>query len=90
MLNWLESRTGFVTMTKDFLTEDVPGGAILLVRLRKRNALRDDLADRHRHLPHDLLFAVVGDRMGIDASTSSKGPVRPARLSASTIGARPR
>jgi ubiquinol-cytochrome c reductase cytochrome b subunit len=27
MLNWLDSRTGFVTMTKDFLTEDVPGGA---------------------------------------------------------------
>src|SRR5271170_4540105 len=27
MLNWLESRTGFVSMTKDFLTEDVPGGA---------------------------------------------------------------
>jgi ubiquinol-cytochrome c reductase cytochrome b subunit len=27
MLNWIESRTGFVSMTKDFLTEDVPGGA---------------------------------------------------------------
>jgi ubiquinol-cytochrome c reductase cytochrome b subunit len=27
MLNWLDSRTGLVTMTKDFLTEDVPGGA---------------------------------------------------------------
>jgi ubiquinol-cytochrome c reductase cytochrome b subunit len=27
MLNWLDQRTGFVTMTKDFLTEDVPGGA---------------------------------------------------------------
>lgn len=27
MLNWLEQRTGFVSMTKDFLTEDVPGGA---------------------------------------------------------------
>jgi ubiquinol-cytochrome c reductase cytochrome b subunit len=27
MLNWLESRTGFVSMTKEFLTEDVPGGA---------------------------------------------------------------
>ena len=27
MLNWLESRTGFVSMTKGFLTEDVPGGA---------------------------------------------------------------
>ena len=27
MLNWLDSRTGMVTMTKDFLTEDVPGGA---------------------------------------------------------------
>jgi ubiquinol-cytochrome c reductase cytochrome b subunit len=27
MLNWLDSRTGFVTMTKEFLTEDVPGGA---------------------------------------------------------------
>src|SRR5579872_1958159 len=26
MLNWLESRTGFVGMTKNFLTEDVPGG----------------------------------------------------------------
>lgn len=26
MLNWLESRTGFVSMTKNFLTEDVPGG----------------------------------------------------------------
>ena len=27
MLNWIESRTGFVSMAKDFLTEDVPGGA---------------------------------------------------------------
>ncbi len=27
MLNWIEQRTGFVSMTKDFLTEDVPGGA---------------------------------------------------------------
>lgn len=27
MLNWIEKRTGFVSMTKDFLTEDVPGGA---------------------------------------------------------------
>jgi ubiquinol-cytochrome c reductase cytochrome b subunit len=27
MLNWLDQRTGFITMTKDFLTEDVPGGA---------------------------------------------------------------
>ena len=26
MLNWLESRTGLVSMTRDFLTEDVPGG----------------------------------------------------------------
>jgi ubiquinol-cytochrome c reductase cytochrome b subunit len=27
MLNWIEKRTGFVSMTRDFLTEDVPGGA---------------------------------------------------------------
>ena len=27
MLTWLEQRTGFVSMVKDFLTEDVPGGA---------------------------------------------------------------
>ncbi len=27
MLTWLDERTGFITMTKDFLTEDVPGGA---------------------------------------------------------------
>ncbi|MHB8364283.1 MAG: cytochrome b N-terminal domain-containing protein [Vulcanimicrobiaceae bacterium] len=27
MLNWIEQRTGFVSMTKDFLTEDIPGGA---------------------------------------------------------------
>ncbi len=27
MLTWLDQRTGVVTMTKDFLTEDVPGGA---------------------------------------------------------------
>jgi ubiquinol-cytochrome c reductase cytochrome b subunit len=27
MLNWLDQRTGVVTATKDFLTEDVPGGA---------------------------------------------------------------
>jgi ubiquinol-cytochrome c reductase cytochrome b subunit len=27
MLTWLDQRTGLVTMTKDFLTEDVPGGA---------------------------------------------------------------
>ena len=27
MLNWIEARTGFVSLTKDFLTEDVPGGA---------------------------------------------------------------
>jgi ubiquinol-cytochrome c reductase cytochrome b subunit len=27
MLNWLESRTGFVSMAKEFLTEDIPGGA---------------------------------------------------------------
>ncbi|HTU71701.1 MAG TPA: cytochrome b N-terminal domain-containing protein [Candidatus Baltobacteraceae bacterium] len=27
MLNWIESRTGFVSMAKEFLTEDVPGGA---------------------------------------------------------------
>jgi len=27
MLTWLEQRTGFVSMTKNFLTEDIPGGA---------------------------------------------------------------
>ncbi len=27
MLTWLEQRTGMVTMIKDFLTEDIPGGA---------------------------------------------------------------
>jgi ubiquinol-cytochrome c reductase cytochrome b subunit len=27
MLTWLDQRTGFVTLTKEFLTEDVPGGA---------------------------------------------------------------
>jgi ubiquinol-cytochrome c reductase cytochrome b subunit len=27
MLNWIEKRTGFISMTRDFLTEDVPGGA---------------------------------------------------------------
>jgi ubiquinol-cytochrome c reductase cytochrome b subunit len=27
MLNWIDKRTGFVTLAKDFLTEDVPGGA---------------------------------------------------------------
>jgi ubiquinol-cytochrome c reductase cytochrome b subunit len=27
MLNWIEKRTGFVSLAKDFLTEDVPGGA---------------------------------------------------------------
>ncbi len=27
MLNWIERRTGFVSMTKDFLLEDIPGGA---------------------------------------------------------------
>jgi|HubBroStandDraft_4_1064222.scaffolds.fasta_scaffold00002_64 ubiquinol-cytochrome c reductase cytochrome b subunit len=27
MLNWIEQRTGFVSLAKDFLTEDVPGGA---------------------------------------------------------------
>ncbi len=27
VLSWLDQRTGLVTMTKDFLTEDVPGGA---------------------------------------------------------------
>ncbi|MBV8750864.1 MAG: cytochrome b N-terminal domain-containing protein [Candidatus Eremiobacteraeota bacterium] len=27
MLNWLDTRTGIVSATKDFLTEDVPGGA---------------------------------------------------------------
>jgi ubiquinol-cytochrome c reductase cytochrome b subunit len=27
MLSWIDSRTGIVTATKDFLTEDVPGGA---------------------------------------------------------------
>jgi ubiquinol-cytochrome c reductase cytochrome b subunit len=27
MLNWIEKRTGFISMAKDFLTEDVPGGA---------------------------------------------------------------
>src|ERR1700754_3414603 len=27
MLTWLNQRTGLVDMTKDFLTEDVPGGA---------------------------------------------------------------
>jgi ubiquinol-cytochrome c reductase cytochrome b subunit len=27
MLSWIEKRTGFVSLTKDFLTEDVPGGA---------------------------------------------------------------
>ena len=27
MLNWIESRTGFLSMAKDFLTEDIPGGA---------------------------------------------------------------
>jgi len=27
MLNWIESRTGFISMSKDFLTEDIPGGA---------------------------------------------------------------
>jgi ubiquinol-cytochrome c reductase cytochrome b subunit len=27
MLNWIEQRTGFISMAKEFLTEDVPGGA---------------------------------------------------------------
>jgi ubiquinol-cytochrome c reductase cytochrome b subunit len=27
MLNWIESRTGFISMAKEFLTEDIPGGA---------------------------------------------------------------
>ena len=27
MLNWIERRTGFISMAQDFLTEDVPGGA---------------------------------------------------------------
>ncbi|HUA09259.1 MAG TPA: cytochrome b N-terminal domain-containing protein [Candidatus Acidoferrales bacterium] len=27
MLNWIESRTGFLSMAKEFLTEDIPGGA---------------------------------------------------------------
>ncbi|HEV2261313.1 MAG TPA: cytochrome b N-terminal domain-containing protein [Candidatus Rubrimentiphilum sp.] len=27
MLDWIDRRTGFVTMTKNFLTEDIPGGA---------------------------------------------------------------
>jgi ubiquinol-cytochrome c reductase cytochrome b subunit len=27
MLNWIEQRTGFVSMTKGLLTEDIPGGA---------------------------------------------------------------
>ncbi len=27
MLNWIDQRTGFVTMAKDFLREDIPGGA---------------------------------------------------------------
>ncbi len=27
MLNWIESRTGLVSLTQEFLTEDVPGGA---------------------------------------------------------------
>ena len=27
MLNWIEKRTGFISMSKEFLTEDVPGGA---------------------------------------------------------------
>lgn len=27
VLNWIESRTGFLSMAKDFLTEDIPGGA---------------------------------------------------------------
>jgi ubiquinol-cytochrome c reductase cytochrome b subunit len=27
LLNWVDERTGLVTMTKDFLTEDIPGGA---------------------------------------------------------------
>jgi ubiquinol-cytochrome c reductase cytochrome b subunit len=27
MLNWIEKRTGFISLTKEFLTEDVPGGA---------------------------------------------------------------
>ena len=29
MLTWLNQRTGFVTMATDFLTEDVPGGALV-------------------------------------------------------------
>jgi ubiquinol-cytochrome c reductase cytochrome b subunit len=27
MLNWIEKRTGFISLTQEFLTEDVPGGA---------------------------------------------------------------
>ena len=27
MLNWIEKRTGFISLAQDFLTEDVPGGA---------------------------------------------------------------
>ncbi len=27
MLNWIERRTGFLSMAKNFLTEDIPGGA---------------------------------------------------------------
>lgn len=27
VIEWIETRTGFVSLTKDFLTEDIPGGA---------------------------------------------------------------
>ena len=59
-------------MTKDFLIEDVPGGAKLLVRLRKRDALHDDRADRHRNLLDVLLRAVGSDGLGIDAGDLSQ------------------
>ena len=66
MLSWIEQRTGTSRRSTGFLTEDVPGGASYWYAFRKRDRVRDDLADRHRHLPHVLLLAVGRDRVGID------------------------
>ncbi len=40
MLNWIEKRTGFVSMTKEFLMEDVPGELAIGTSLEARRSSR--------------------------------------------------
>ena len=58
MLNWLESRTGFVSLTKEFLTEDVPGGASYWYVFGSATLFAMILQIIDRHFPHLFLRTI--------------------------------